>query len=246
MKIRPASAAKSLRARLRAVSVIAAVLAAAASIAGLFPGSAQIGGLAPWSPPLLALGLVLILMICLGALALVDRLDNLAVSEGLTGLASREYARLRLQEEYYRAKRYDHPLSLLMIDLDNFGPLRDRWGPAAGDHLLRYFSGIILDTIRPSDVAARFSGERFMVLLPDTGREDARAVAERLRARLADSPFRIDADREDIRLTLSIGASALAHPDYGQSAEELITMADLALYRAKKEGRDVISVYSPN
>ena len=246
MKTRPVAVTKGLRTRLWSVIGLAALLLAASSLGGLVPGFRQAAALATLGRTVLALGLVLILMIGIRALRLSNRLDNLIVREELTGLASREYARLRLQEEYYRAKRYDHPLSLLLVDLDNFKLLGDRWGPAAGDHLLRYFGRVILDTVRPSDIAARFSGERFMIVLPDTGRDEALAVAERLRRRLADSPFRIDADREDIRLTVSIGASALAHPEYGQSAEELITMADLALYRARKESRDTILAHSPN
>jgi len=237
---------KSLRTRLWVIIIIAVSYLVYSSLADFIPRYWEKIGLPPLSRSILTLGMVLILLICLSGLALSDKMNSLIIREGLTGLFNQNYIRQRLQEEYYRAKRYDHPLSLLMIDLDNFKSLNDRFGHAAGDHLLRYFGQLIRDTIRPSDIAARFGGEEFLIILPDTGRDDARTVAERLRKRIAESPFRIDSRSEDIRLTVSIGASAFVFPDYGQDAEEMITLADLALYEAKKAGKNSVSIYSAN
>ena len=236
----------AVKKRLWVIIIIAASFLVYSSLAGFIPRYWENIGLPPLSRSILTLGMVLILLICLRGLALSDKMDSLVIREGLTGLFNQDYVRQRLQEEYYRAKRYDHPLSLLMIDLDNFQSLSKRFGHAAGDHLLRYFGQLIRDTLRPSDIAARFGGERFLIILPDTGRDEARVVAERLRQRISEYPFRIDSNREDLCLTVSIGASAFAFPDYGQDAEEMITMADLALYQAKKEGKNTVAVYSAN
>jgi len=237
---------KSLRARLWVIIVLAVSYLAYSSLADFIPRYWEKTGLPPLSRSVLTFGMVLILLICLSGLALIDKLNSQTIRDGLTGLFNQVYIRHRLQEEYYRAKRYDHPLSLLIIDPDNFKSLKDRLGHAAGDHLLRYFGQLIRDTVRPSDIAARFGGEEFLIILPDTGKDDARTVAERLRQRISESPFRIDGTTEDVRLTVSIGASAFASPDYGQAAEEMITLADLALYQAKKEGKDSVSIYSAN
>jgi diguanylate cyclase (GGDEF)-like protein len=246
LKKRLPAVTKNLRTRLWVIIAIAVSYLIYSPLADFIPRYWERIGFPPLSRSILALGMVLILLICLSGLALSDKMNSLIIRESLTGLFNQEYIRKRLQEEYYRAKRYDHPLSLLMIDLDNFDSLNSRFGHAAGDHLLRYFGQLILDTIRPSDIAARFGGEEFLIILPDTGRDDARAVAERLQQRIAESPFRIDSKREDIRLTVSIGASAFASPDYGKDAEEMITLADLALYEARKAGSNSVTFFSSN
>ena len=235
---------RSLRNRLWVIIIIALSYLVYSSLAEFIPRYWEQIGLRPVSRSILGLGMVIILLICLSGLALSEKMDSLLVREGLTGLFNQEYVRQRLGEEYYRAKRYDHPLSVLMIDLDNFKSLNDRFGHTAGDHLLRYFGRLIRETVRPSDIPARFGGEEFLVILPETGKDEAQAVAERLRQRITECPFRIDARREDVRLTISIGVTAF--PDYGQSAEEMITMADLALYRAKKAGKNMVAFYSSN
>jgi diguanylate cyclase (GGDEF)-like protein len=246
MKKRLPVVTKGLKNRLWVIIIITVSYLVYSSLANFIPRYWEQIGLPQLSRSILTLGMVIILLICLSGLALSDKMNSMIIRESLTGLFNQNYVRQRLQEEYYRAKRYDHPLSLLMIDLDNFKSLNDRFGHAAGDHLLRYFGRLIRDTLRPSDIPARYGGEEFLVILPDTGRDEARTVAERLRQRISESPFKIDSNQEDIRLTVSIGASAFAFPDYGQDAEEMITMADLALYQAKKAGKNSVSVYSAN
>ena len=220
----------SPRTRLWVIVIIAGSCLAGSSLAHFMP----LSPLRPLSRPLLTLGLALILLICLSGLALGDTRSSRIIRDGLTGLFNQNYARQRLQEEYYRAKRYDHPLSLLMIEPDDFKLLKDRYGRGAADQLLQRFGQIIREAVRPCDIAARFGGQEFLVILPDTGRDEARAVAERLQQKTAERPFQVDPGGPDIRLTVSIGASAFAFPDYGRDAGEMITLADLALFEAKK------------
>lgn len=234
---------KRLRNRLWGIIIIAVVFITYLSLADFISQSIA---LPPLTRAILTLGMMAILLICLSGLVLSDKMSSMIIREEVTGLFNQNYIRQRLQEEYYRAKRYDHPLSLLMIDLDDFKSLHHRYGRATGDYLLRYFGQLIRDTVRPSDIAARFSGKEFLILLPNTGREEARAVAERLRQRVSENPFRVDAERKDIHLTISIGASALDIPNYGEDAEEMITLADLALFQAKKEGKNSVSFYTSN
>ncbi len=246
MKKRLPEATRGLRTRLRVILVIAAGYLAYSSLADLLLHIRGYTGLPPVRRSIIALGMVIIMLLCLRGLAQCSRLGSEVIRDELTGLFTREYARHRLQEEYYRAKRYNHPLSLLLVDLDNFPSLNERFGRAAGGHLLRYFGELIPNTIRPSDIPARFGGAEFLIILPDTGRDEARTVAERLQQKVSENAFRIDASREDVRLTVSVGASAFAFPDYGQDAEEMITLADLALFEAKKAGQNSVSFYGSN
>jgi diguanylate cyclase (GGDEF)-like protein len=235
---------RSLKNRLWSIIVICVAYLVYSSLADLIPQYWENIGLRPLSRSILTLGMLFILLICLSGLAISDKMNSLITREELTGLFNRAYIRQRLEEEYYRTKRYDHPLSLMMIDLDNFKALNDRYGHAAGDHLLRYFSHLVADTLRPSDIAARYGGEEFLVILPETAREEALEVAERLRKKISLYPFRIDSRKEDVQFTISIGISS--HPDNGQSADDLITQADMALYEAKKEGKNKVAFHSGN
>ena len=244
MKARISVDSRGLRNRLWAIIIITVAYLVYSSLADFIPRYWESIGLHPLSRSILTLGMVIILLICLSGLALTEKVASLIIREALTGLFNQVYIRQRLEEEIYRSKRYNHPLSLLMIDLDDFKALNDRFGHAAGDHLLRYFSQLILETIRPSDIAARYGGEEFLIILPETTREEAQAVAERLRKRLSLYPFRIDSRKEDVKFTISVGISTF--PEYSQSADELITLADMALYQAKKEGKNKVAVYANN
>ena len=235
---------RSLKNRLWAIIIISVAYLIYTSLADFIPQYWEWIGFRPLNRSILTLGMLVILLICLSGLAISDKMNSLIIREGLTGLFTRAYIRLRLEEEYYRSKRYDHPLSLLMIDLDNFKALNDRYGHTAGDHLLRYFSHLVVDTLRPSDIAARYGGEEFLVILPETTKEEAHEVAERLRSRISLYPFRIDSRKEDVQFTISIGIST--HPDHGKSADDLITQADIALWAAKKDGKNKVASSSSN
>jgi diguanylate cyclase (GGDEF)-like protein len=244
MKPRIPVDSRSLRNRLWAIIIISIAYLVYTSLADFIPQYWEKIGFRPLSRSILTLGMVIILLTCLSGLAVSEKMTSLIIKEGLTGLFNQIYIRQRLEEEIYRSKRYSHALSLLMIDLDNFKDLNDRYGHTAGDHLLKYFSQLIIETIRPSDIAARYGGEEFLIILPETTGEEAQALAERLQKRISLYPFRIDSRKEDIQFTISIGVSSF--PEYGQSGDELITLADMALYQAKKEGKDKVAVYTNN
>ncbi|HCS46793.1 MAG: hypothetical protein A2V45_03140 [Candidatus Aminicenantes bacterium RBG_19FT_COMBO_58_17] len=233
---------KGLKNRLWAIIVISVSYLVYSSLADLIPQYWEQIGFQPLSRSILKIGMLVILLICLSGLAISDKMNALIIREGLTGLFNKSYIRQRLDEEFYRSKRYDHDLSLMMIDLDNFKALNDRFGHAAGDHLLEYFSQVITDTIRPSDIAARYGGEEFLVILPETPKDEAQAVAERLLKRISLYPFRVDSRKEEVPFTISIGLTT--YPEHGESAEELVVLADMALYQAKKDGKNKVAIYA--
>lgn len=168
-----------------------------------------------------------------------EALSELATRDGLTGLLNhREFVRL-LSEELERARRYDRPCSLLLIDVDHFKAINDNWGHPAGDIVLRQIAGRIADAIRPADRAARYGGEEFAVLLPETGRESAMSLAERIRSAVASAPMPVSADAA-VPVTVSIGLAA--YPADGSDGGALIARADAGLYAAKRDGRNRVAI----
>jgi diguanylate cyclase (GGDEF)-like protein len=171
-------------------------------------------------------------------------LKLLALSDGLTGLANRRHFDQRLSAEFKRAIRDQSPLALVMIDVDYFKRFNDHHGHVAGDACLQMVAKAALaGQRRPGDVAARFGGEEFAILLPDTDVNGALAVAESVRAAIAElqfahgaSPFRI--------LTVSAGVHAVV-PVRGQPARMLVEAADRGLYQAKAEGRNRVCAAAP-
>ncbi len=161
-------------------------------------------------------------------------LEMLANTDVLTGLPNRRFLFDRLAEEAVEADRFARPLSLVLLDIDHFKRINDRFGHPGGDEVLRQVARSLRNGLRRYDVAARFGGEEFALLLPNTGGELAREVAERARRRLADDEVEV-AEGETLRVTASFGV-AERHP--GESVEEVVRRADDALYRAKAEGRD--------
>jgi diguanylate cyclase (GGDEF)-like protein len=191
---------------------------------------------------ILTLGLIIILLISLSGLALTERLTVLAIKDGLTGLYNQTYIKERLREEVHRAKRYVYPVSLLMIDLDDFKEVNDRYGHIVGDKLLQSFARVLLESIRASDIASRYGGEEFLVILPETGLGDASIAAERLRGIIGSAQFHVARHGLQIfSLTCSIGVYTAQQPD--QSIEEMIAFTDAAVYQAKKEGKNVVRVF---
>jgi diguanylate cyclase (GGDEF)-like protein len=162
------------------------------------------------------------------------QLRRLASTDGLTGLRNRRAFDSTLQQEYEVARRYGHPLSLLVIDIDHFKHFNDSFGHEEGDRVLRRVAGAMESTFRGADFVARYGGEEFSVILPNTVRVSAVESAERLRATIAG----LAEEREPI--TVSIGVACLQ--GQGWTTAELLKQADSALYRAKREGRDRICV----
>ena len=161
--------------------------------------------------------------------------ERQALVDGLTGLANRRACSDALQAEVARAERLGTPLSVVLADLDGFKDVNDAHGHAVGDEVLRTFAGVLRETLRGSDVAGRWGGEEFLLLLPGADEEGAAQLAERVRLGL--STRRI-ASAPGLRVTASFGVAAHA-PD--SSAEQLVGAADGALYRAKDAGKDRVA-----
>jgi diguanylate cyclase (GGDEF)-like protein len=156
-----------------------------------------------------------------------------AVTDELTGLANRRSFRETLETELSRAERFDKSLSLVVADLDDFKRVNDQYGHQVGDDVLRAFALVLRGRIRTVDLAARLGGEEFAVLLPETDLEGAEALAESLRAAVAELAVPVDAT--DVHVTASFGVAAFPQT---HSADELMTSADLALYSAKRQGKN--------
>lgn len=164
------------------------------------------------------------------------RTEELSVTDDLTSLYNSRYLNQVLRRESKRASRSGRPLSLLFLDLDGFKAVNDRHGHLCGSRALVEAAGVIRRCARETDVTARFGGDEFALVLPDTGSEGAVQVAERVRERIAAHPFLKVSDGLDIRLTASIGVATL--PDVAASAEELVKAADTAMYRVKDRGKN--------
>lgn len=165
-------------------------------------------------------------------------LEELARLDGLTRINNRMYLMECLEKEVQRSLRFRRPFTLLFIDVDHFKSINDRFGHSAGDSVLKQIVQAVSSVIRPVDLIGRFGGEEFLVGLVETEEPAARQVAERIRLKVAHTPFRIDGTR--VALTISIGLASLGAEF--ERVEDLINQADRALYRAKESGRDQVQV----
>ena len=170
--------------------------------------------------------------------AQLETLHAMATVDSLTGFFLRDYFFSRLEEEDERARRYGGGFALLMLDLDGFKEINDRHGHLAGDRFLSEISATIRDQLRAADVACRYGGDEFCLLLPQTARAGAHAIAERIRA--AVSRRTVGVDGHPLRVTVSIGLALFPDHDAGD-VESLMRRSDEALYQAKRTGRDRVS-----
>ena len=167
-------------------------------------------------------------------------LEHMAMHDQLTGLANRHKFLQRFAIEVDRRRRTEQPLSLLVVDIDYFKAINDRFGHLAGDSCLRTLADVFRATVRVSDVVGRFGGEEFVILLPDTGRRGALSAAHKICGQVRHHKFSVAG--QDLALTVSVGVATL---EQGQSAnfDELMERADDAVYRAKRDGRNCVRVH---
>jgi two-component system cell cycle response regulator len=163
-------------------------------------------------------------------------LDN-AAHDALTGLFNRRYFDRRLREEVAHAKRHKRPFAIVMVDLDHFKLVNDTYGHEDGDRVLRHIAEVAQAQLREDDVACRYGGEEFVLLLRGTTAMAARIVANRLRQNLAAKPIALGPKDEMRHITFSAGVAA-ADERNAYKADEIVSRADAALYRAKRAGRN--------
>jgi len=168
-----------------------------------------------------------------------EQLHELSSTDALTTLYNRRHFMAVLGREFERSERYETLLGLVMLDIDHFKRLNDSYGHQVGDDALRGMGKVIRKVVRTTDIPARYGGEEFCVLLPETGLKGTAELAERLRAAVEVSPLLVDG--REVRMTVSLGAAACPRPTV-ESGDDLIRLADNALYRAKDAGRNRVIV----
>ncbi|OHY81988.1 GGDEF domain-containing protein [Marinobacter sp. AC-23] len=162
--------------------------------------------------------------------------EHASKTDELTGLSNRRDILNRLSEEFSRYQRSGHHFSIVLIDLDLFKNINDQYGHSAGDEALKQFAKLVQSVIRQTDVAARWGGEEFLLLLPDTSLIPALTLAERLRSEVARNHFSFHA--QSLPITMSAGVCSIAQAD---SIDTMLKQADMQLYSAKAAGRNRIA-----
>lgn len=177
------------------------------------------------------------------------KLVNLAVKDSLTGLYNHGYIKERLEQEISRAKRFNHLISLMMIDIDDFKAVNDTYGHLVGDHVLRTISRLIHETVGPLGIASRYGGEEFLVLFPETNESEAKRIAENIRHKIDAHNFTLSPIGDNapsgtpfIHLTCSNGTCSF--PEDGDKVDTLISKSDTAVYQAKKNGKNRVENYA--
>jgi len=169
-------------------------------------------------------------------------LYNMAIRDGMTRLYINKYFRERLQEEWNRSVRMKRNLAVVIFDIDYFKSINDTYGHQAGDRVIKELARVLQSNCRSIDIPCRYGGEEFTVILPETGKEEAVIFAERIRG-IAEG-LRIEYEESTIRLSVSGGIASLPELQ-PKDSNELMEMADLALYHAKKSGRNSVAYYDP-
>lgn len=168
-----------------------------------------------------------------------DIADNLAHHDPLTGAFNRRAVRSRLDSAVAAAHHSGRPLMLQFLDVDHFKSINDVHGHAVGDHCLRSIVEMIGHELRAGDWMGRYGGEEFVIVLPDASPENASAIGERVRARVEAQQLQLNG--KTVRMTVSVGAAGLV--DSRDSADTLLERADAALYRAKSDDRNQLSIH---
>ncbi|MCM3881667.1 MAG: GGDEF domain-containing protein [Vicinamibacterales bacterium] len=228
-----AIAAFPLRCRARTIGALIALDPTPASTAPELPASVLSSLRVVLEAPALAIDTTMHL----------QRAEALSVTDDLTSLYNSRYLNQVLRRESKRASRSSRPLSLLFIDLDGFKGVNDKHGHLCGSRALVEAAAVIRGCARETDMCARFGGDEFAVVLPETGSEGAIAVAERIRERVSSHSF-LAGEGINYRLTASVGVAAL--PEVATTAEELIKAADMAMYRVKDGGKNGVLLATRN
>jgi diguanylate cyclase (GGDEF)-like protein len=172
-----------------------------------------------------------------------SQLAQIAFQDHLTGLANYRYFLRRFNEEIKRADRYHHLVSLLMVDLDHFKRFNDTHGHLSGNRALEHVAQLLRAQVRETDLVARYGGEEFAVILPETTKNEACELSQRIRARIETSDVELP-DAKPQKLTVSIGLAT--YPRDARNADSVLAGADESLYASKHAGRNRVSVYTPS
>jgi anti-anti-sigma factor len=172
---------------------------------------------------------------------LYEKTRKFAITDDLTKLFNRRYGLIRLEEEFNRAERYGRPLSLIMMDIDCFKNYNDTQGHIKGDIVLRRIAHLMKENTRRVDIITRYGGEEFLIILPETGLEGAKVIAEKIRKMVEEYPFEEEHRQPGGQLTISGGVAT--YQKNIKNMEEMIDRADLALYRAKQIGKNKICCF---
>lgn len=163
---------------------------------------------------------------------------EMAVTDQLTGLYNRRYLASHLSAMFDRAYWTGRPLSVMVLDIDHFKGINDTYGHDAGDRVLQHFAERVRQSVRSMDLACRYGGEEFLIAMPDTDKQAASVVAERIREDVAAQRVVLNGGRDEVRITVSIGISSTEDGPKEDTAQKLIKRADEALYQAKSSGRN--------
>ncbi|HEV7571420.1 MAG TPA: GGDEF domain-containing protein, partial [Thermoanaerobaculia bacterium] len=170
-------------------------------------------------------------------------LSEISARDALTGLYNRWYVMEKIDSEMNRSLRHRSPVSLIMLDIDHFKRVNDSFGHSAGDRVLRSVGQVLRDSCRVYDVAGRYGGEEFCVVLPETKVGNTTVVAERIRERLAASRFEVGSDSVVVTASIGIAGIDSIESEVALSPSILIDRADQALYSAKHRGRNRVEMW---
>ncbi len=168
-----------------------------------------------------------------------QKMEQLTITDELTGTYNYRFFKMRLEDEMKRSVRYGQPLSLIMIDIDWFKRFNDTYGHETGNRLLRKLSSVIAANIRDVDILARYGGEEFIIILPQTGQDEAYTLGERIREKISEMRLEVGPDGKELaHVTVSVGISC--YPENGRGEGDLVESVDQALYRAKGAGKNLV------
>jgi len=173
----------------------------------------------------------------------IAHLEALSYTDATTGIFNCRFFKRRLGEEITRARRFDRPLSLVIFDLDDFKILNDTYGHLAGDQILREIAELLLVTIRSIDIACRYGGDEFVVIMPETEGKDCICFTHRLQRTILDHTFRLGRGGENEQISVSMGTAVF--PSHADGPERLFWCADMAMLSAKEAGRNQVVMYEP-